>query len=230
MIHLFPEGFEEVEHSDGVELVAYTDPTGEELLWQAFGGAAAEDVAEGWEERWKTFHRPVRVGPFWIGQSWQPAPADALVIVVDPGRAFGTGAHPTTRLCLELLATLEPSSLLDIGCGSGVLSVAAAKLGFTPVHAVDSDLEAVAATEENARRNDVIVHAEVLDVLTGALPPAEVALANITRSTVEQLAPAFRGRHLVASGYLESDAGGLQGFRQVERRTAEGWAADLYAR
>ncbi len=230
MIHLFPAGFEEVEHHDGVELVAYTDPTGEELLWQAFGGTAAEDVAEGWEERWKTFHRPVRVGPFWIGQSWQPAPEDALVVVVDPGRAFGTGAHPTTRLCLELLAILEPASLVDLGCGSGVLSVAAAKLGFDPVYAVDSDPQAVAATRDNARLNGVEVHAEQLDALTGALPDAEAGVANIARATVEQLAPLFRGRRLIASGYLESDPESLEGFRHLDRRTAEGWAADLYTR
>ena len=75
---------------------------------QAFGGAARADVEEGWEDRWREFHRPVRVGPLWVGPPWEEPAADALAVVIDPGRAFGTGAHPTTRLCLELLAELEP--------------------------------------------------------------------------------------------------------------------------
>ena len=88
---------------------------------------------EGWEDRWRDFHHGVVVGRFWVGPPWEEAPAGVEAIVIDPGRAFGTGAHPTTRLTLELLQELEPGSLLDVGCGSGVLSIAAAKLGFAPV-------------------------------------------------------------------------------------------------
>ena len=130
MIELFPEGFEEIERADGVELVAYTDPGGEERLWKVFGHASGRDIADGWEGRWREFHRPVRVGDLWIGQPWQEQPSDAIVVVIDPGRSFGTGAHPTTRLCLELLAKLPRGSVVDVGCGSGVLAIAAAKLGF----------------------------------------------------------------------------------------------------
>ena len=89
-----------------------------------FGMGDAADVEDGWEDRWRKFHRPVRVGRLWVGPPWETPPADALAVVIDPGRAFGTGAHPTTQLCLELLQELEPGSLLDVGCGSGVLSVA----------------------------------------------------------------------------------------------------------
>ena len=82
-------------------------------------------------------------------------PPDALAVVIDPGRAFGTGAHATTRLALELLQDVEPTSLLDVGCGSGVLSVAAAKLGFAPVTAVDIDDVALETTRANAAANGV---------------------------------------------------------------------------
>ncbi|HKS78772.1 MAG TPA: 50S ribosomal protein L11 methyltransferase, partial [Gaiellaceae bacterium] len=89
-----------------------------------FDVVAADDVAEGWEDGWRAFHHGVRVGRLWVGPPWEEPPLDAVAVVIDPGRAFGTGAHATTRLCLELLQELEPASLLDVGCGSGVLSIA----------------------------------------------------------------------------------------------------------
>ena len=110
------------------------------------------DVEPGWEERWREFHRPVRVGPFWIGPPWETPAADAVPLVIDPGRAFGTGAHATTRLCIELLSELEPGSLLDVGCGSGVVAIAAAQLGFSPVLGVDVDTAAVEAARSERRR------------------------------------------------------------------------------
>ena len=70
MIELFPEGFEEVDHEGGVELAAYTDPAGEERLWAAFGGTRSDEVEEGWEDRWRAFHRPVRIGQLWVGPPW----------------------------------------------------------------------------------------------------------------------------------------------------------------
>jgi ribosomal protein L11 methyltransferase len=130
MLELFPDGFEEVERTDSVELAAYTDPGGEERLMQVFTGTSASDVEEGWEERWREFHRPVRIGPLWVGPPWEHPPPVAIAVVVDPGRAFGTGAHPTTRLCLEALLDLQRGSLLDVGCGSGVLAIAAALLAL----------------------------------------------------------------------------------------------------
>ena len=127
MIELFPEGFEEVEDDDDIQLAAYTDASGEERLWHAFGGVRRTDVEAGWEERWRTFHRPVTVGPLWVGPPWEEPAAGLLPVVIDPARAFGTGAHATTRLCLELLVDLPRGSLLDVGCGSGVLAIAGAQ-------------------------------------------------------------------------------------------------------
>jgi ribosomal protein L11 methyltransferase len=228
MLELFPEGFEEVDWSDGVELVAYTDPGGEERLWHTFGGARSEDVAADWRDRWKAFHHPVRVGPLWIGPPWEEPPADAIAVSIEPGRAFGTGAHPTTQLCAELLLELERGSLLDLGCGSGVLSIVAAKVGFAPVLAFDTDENAVAATRANATANEVDVETTLADVLTQDLPSTDVALANITRPTLESLSPRLRSRRLVSSGYLPTEETTLAGFRHVRRLTRDSWAADLY--
>jgi ribosomal protein L11 methyltransferase len=228
MIELFPEGFEEVDHADGIELVAYTDAGGEERLWHAFGGVRKTEIAGDWRDRWKEFHRPVRVGPLWIGPFWHEPPADATTIVIDPGRAFGTGAHPTTRLCVELLLELEPSSVVDLGCGSGILAIVAAKLGFAPVVALDADENAVTATTLNAAANGVSVDARHVDILAKEALTAELALANITRPALEALAPRLRCKRLVSSGYLPTDPRELPAFLHVRRSTRDGWAADLY--
>jgi ribosomal protein L11 methyltransferase len=231
MIELFPEGFEEIDQPEGVELVAYTDPSGEERLWHAFGGTAtAQDVADGWEHRWREFHRPVRIGPIWIGPPWHEAPADALAVVIDPARAFGTGAHATTRLCVELLLRIEPGALLDVGCGSGVLAIAAAKLGFAPVAAIDEDEQAVSATRANADRNGVAVDVLHGDALEADLPAVDVVVANITRASVEAVGARVRPRTLVTSGYLAMEEVRIPGFEPIERASAEGWAADLHVR
>jgi ribosomal protein L11 methyltransferase len=228
MLELFPEGFEEVDRGDGVELIAYTDAAGEERLWHAFGGARGEDVAADWRERWKQFHRPVRIGRLWIGASWHRPPADAVAVVIDPGRAFGTGGHPTTQLCIELLCEQEPSSIVDLGCGSGVLAIVAAKLGFEPVVALDTDESAVVATIRNAATNGVTVDARRADVLSDELPQTDAAVANITYHALQAIGPRLRCRHLVSSGYLPSDPPECSPFRHVRRVARDGWAADLY--
>src|SRR5688572_23028206 len=145
MLELAPEGFEERESGGELELAVYTDGLGGARIARAFGFAQEAEVPDDWPDRWRSFHQPVRVGPFWVGPSWKGAPGDAVAVVIDPGLAFGTGAHATTRLCLELLAGLAPSSVLDAGCGSGVLAIAAAKLGFSPVYAIDDDPFAIEA-------------------------------------------------------------------------------------
>lgn len=230
MIELFPEGFEEVSVHGGIELAAYTKAGGEERLWQVFGPGRAADVESGWSEAWKSFHRPVRVGRLWIGPPWENPDDGAVAVVVDPGQAFGTGAHPTTQLCLEYLLAHEPVALLDLGCGSGVLSIAAARLGYTPVTAVDLDDAAVAAVRTNAAANGVALDVRLADVLADPLPSARLALANIAREPVERAASRIDADELVASGYLVSEEPELDGWTQRERRELDGWAADLFVR
>jgi len=178
-------------------------------------------VTEGWEDGWRAFHHGVRVGRCWVGPPWEEPPADAVAVVIDPGRAFGTGAHATTRLCLELVQEVEPTSLLDVGCGSGVLSVAAAKLGFGPVAAVDIDDVALETTRANGAANGVVVE-------VGAdLRPARLAVMNIALDVVERMLPQLPAERVITSGYLERDAPRVEGWRRVERRVRDGWAADL---
>ncbi|MHB8641740.1 MAG: 50S ribosomal protein L11 methyltransferase [Gaiellaceae bacterium] len=190
----------------------------------------AEEVEPGWEDRWREFHRPVRAGPFWIGPPWEPPPPDALAVVIDPGRAFGTGAHPTTRLCVELVAELPPAQLLDIGCGSGVISIAAALRGFADVTAVDVDPAAVDASERNAAANAVALDVRLLDALTQPLPPAAIVVANVSLEVVNALLSRVDAATIVCSGYLERDEPSLGRYRRLERRTLDGWAADLLER
>jgi ribosomal protein L11 methyltransferase len=144
--------------------------------------------------------------------------------VIDPGRAFGTGAHPTTRLCLELLQDVEPTSLLDVGCGSGVLSVAAAKLDYAPLHAVDVDEVALEITAVNATANGVSVEVGT------ELRPAELAVMNIALDVVERMLPELPVERAITSGYLERDEPQAGGWHVATRRVRDGWAADLLER
>lgn len=230
MLELFPAGFEEIDHADGLELVAYTDDAGEERLWAAFGEVVAEEVPAGWEERWREFHRPVQVGSLWIGPPWETPPAGVEAIVVDPGRAFGTGGHATTRLCLRLLVDQQRGSLLDAGCGSGVLAIAAVSLGFGPVTALDHDPTALEATRRNAAANGVALEYRLGDVLADPLPAADVVVANISADVGERLVPLLEASTAVTSGYLERDVLAPPGFRHVRRVVEGGWAADVFRR
>ena len=230
MLELVPEGFEERERGDELELAAYTDGVVGARIARAFGAAQEAEVPADWSDRWRTFHKPARAGPFWVGPAWEGAPEDALAIVIDPGLAFGTGAHPTTRLCLELLPILPRGALVDVGCGSGVLSVAARKLGFSPVHAVDDDALAVETTLTNAERNGVDVDARVADAATAELPAAGAAIANIALDVVESIAARVAASELVTSGYLAGERPQAKGWEHVETRSLEGWAADHFRR
>ena len=169
----------------------------------------------------------MRVGPLWIGPPWQLPPRDVVPVVIDPGRAFGTGAHATTQLCLELVSELEPASLLDVGCGSGVIAIAAALLGFSPVIAVDVDPSAVDATMRNAGTNGVTLDVRRLDLTTDELPDADVAVANTSAALVETVLAHTDARVVVASGFLERDQPERWKYRRRERRVRGGWAADL---
>ncbi len=227
-MELAPEGFEEVEaDGDRVELAAY-GPAAERVL-AAFPDAAVVEVDDGWEERWREFHHAIRIGPLWVGPPWETPPEDALPVVIDPGRAFGTGAHPSTRLCLELLLG-ERGSLLDLGCGSGVIAIAALRLGFSPVTAVDIDETAVEVTRANAQANGVELRANRLDARIGELPAADLTVANVSLEVVEAVADGVASPRFITAGYLASDRPELHPFRHAARRELDGWAADLFER
>ena len=172
----------------------------------------------------------MQIGPLWVGPPWEAPPAGAIPVVIDPGRAFGTGAHPTTRLCLELLLEQERGSVVDVGCGSGVLAIAAAALGHAPVYARDNADAAVEATRENAAANGVAVDAVSTDATAESLPHADLAVANIALAAVEALARTLDSGRVITSGYLVADRPELAGYRRLERRELDGWAADLFAR
>ena len=223
LLDIFPQGVEEIEGGFAV----YTDDGGERALRDRFD-VTSEPVAEGWEDAWRDFHHGVTIGRFWVGPPWEEPPAGALAVVVDPGRAFGTGAHPTTRLCLELLLDQPRASVLDLGCGSGVLAIAACLLGHAPVTAVDLAEASIEATRSNAAANGVALTATLLDATTAALPAAGLALANIAPAAVAAIAPGLTATRLIASGYPPSEPLALDRYRRRERRELDGWAADLF--
>jgi ribosomal protein L11 methyltransferase len=187
-------------------------------------------VAAGWEDEWRRFHVPVTIGPLWVGPPWREPTAGLMPVVIDPGRAFGTGAHETTRLSIELLLDVPRGALLDAGCGSGVIAIAAAKLGFGPVLSLDVEEAAVDATRRNAAANDVELEARRADVLVDGLPEVDVTVANLTLEAVEALGERAQARHLITSGYLTTDEPRMPRFRHLERRAGERFAADLHAR
>lgn len=168
-----------------------------------------------WERAWMQDFAPMRFGArLWICPSWT-APPDptAINILMDPGLAFGTGTHPTTALCLEWLDAHPPVNqvVVDYGCGSGILAVAAALLGANRVYAVDNDPQALLATRENAQRNGI--EGRVSTHLPEQVPSviADVVLANILANPLCELAPAFArmvrgGGALVLSGLMTNQA------------------------
>ncbi|MBD3634181.1 MAG: 50S ribosomal protein L11 methyltransferase [Methylophaga sp.] len=172
---------------------------------------AVED--KDWEREWMANFQPIQFGDkLWIVPSWHKAPDEqAINILLDPGLAFGTGTHATTALCLNWLdqADLKGKYVIDYGCGSGILAIAAALLGAERVIGVDTDPQALEATRENARRNGVEVEA----YLPGNCPdePCDLLLANILAGPLQNLAPRFANlckpnTQLVLSGILQSQA------------------------
>ena len=144
-----------------------------------------------WANQWRENFPPLEIGRFLIVPSWEDAPpSDKIAIELDPGLAFGTGQHPTTRMCLELLGDLELNGarLLDVGCGSGILSIAAAKLGAS---VVGSDLDAwcIAATDENAAKNNVTIDAKLVADLNWVSEPFPFVVANLMSDLLIRLAP-----------------------------------------
>jgi ribosomal protein L11 methyltransferase len=226
VLELAPSGFLEEEDA----LVVYTDAAGLAGLHVHFDQVEVAPVHPDWEDEWRRFHVPVVIGPMWVGPPWQEPQPGSLPVLIDPGRAFGTGAHETTRLCLELLLELDRGSFLDVGCGSGVLAVAAARLGFAPVVALDVDESAVDAARRNAKANGVDLDVKHADGTSDPLPETDAAAANVTLETVEALGPRIETTYLIASGYLVADEPHLPRFRRTKRLSGERFAADLFVR
>jgi ribosomal protein L11 methyltransferase len=258
LLELSPGGVEEREVAgDAIEYVIYGAPGELPDLGdvRAAAGAALVDVStseipDDWAERWKAFHRPVdvswrfrrlRVLPPWES----PLAGEGLDVVIDPGQAFGTGAHHTTRLCLELLleftqpaspaSTREPGgALADWGCGTGVLAIAAALLGYDPVLACDSEPAAIDATRANAAANGVPgLDVSRIDLRREEGPWAPVVLANLIRPLLLEVAALMTRppRTLIVSGLLREEADEVagafarHGLRESARRTGGEWAA-----
>jgi len=175
-----------------------------------FSAARLED--DDWVRRSQAQFTPLRVGRLWIGASWHTPPLDAAYILrIDPGLAFGTGSHPSTRLVLGFVERVMRGGerVLDYGCGSGILAIAAAKLGAAKVDAVDIDAKAIEVTRNNARTNGVQLDAQ----LPEALFPGryELVMANILSQPLIALAPLLaarteRGGRIALAGLLDTQA------------------------
>lgn len=251
LLELAPGGVEEVDHGDEVEYAVYGPPG--ELpalpdLEVAVGGAlvavTTSELPDDWSERWKQFHVPLVLGDrLAVRPPWEAPIGTTIEIVIDPAQAFGTGAHATTRLCLELLLELTDDAaargpLLDLGCGSGVLAIAAAKLGFDPVLALDFDPLSVEATRANAAVNGVPLDARRCDLRHDPVPPAPTVLANLLRPLLLDYARGLTEpapRTLIASGLLTHEADEIaaafaaHGLQEQARHERGEWAALLLA-
>jgi ribosomal protein L11 methyltransferase len=247
LLELTPAGVEQVDGDGWVEYALYGSPgelpsfpEGEASVAGVVVQVSGEEVPEDWAERWKRFHVPLLLGGLlYVRPPWeQPALRPGVhEVVIDPGQAFGTGTHPTTRLCLELILELgdeQRGSFADLGCGSGVLAIAASKLGFAPVSAFDADRAAVAATDSNARANAVLLdRVERLDLRAGPVPTADVVAANLMRPLLLQVAARIeeRPQALILSGLLDHEADEVAGaFAPLltrRRLSMSGWSALL---
>lgn len=181
-----------------------------------FGELDVAAEVDDWRHAWRRFHRPVKIGQLHVRPSWIEPLADSLDLVIDAGMAFGSGMHPTTRGCLQALCSLPRGSLLDLGTGSGVLALAALRLGHKPVYAVDNDAVAIATAEANAADNGLAPTFLIGDVTDPrfSLPQTDSVVANISLGPILALAkryarvfapgesPTAQPRHLVFAGVL----------------------------
>lgn len=252
LLELAPNGVEEDRGPGWVEYAIYGAPGEVPELGelQALAGEATVDVAttaipDDWADRWADFHKPIEVaGKLAVRPSWWD-PIDGMIdVVVDPGRAFGTGAHATTRLCIEFLVELEAAGeaggpLADWGTGSGVLAIAASKLGWGPIAACDREPASLEATVANAAVNDVELELSTVDVRTDPLPMAPIVVSNLTGNLVRDCAAQMieSGEHpdtYVCSGMLVEEADEIAealaqtGLTVRDRRVDGNWAAFLF--
>lgn len=219
---------------------------------------SATEIPDDWADRWRDFHKPLLVADrLWLRPSWEPPREGAVDVVVDPGQAFGTGAHPTTRLCLELLCEQEPGGeLVDLGTGSGVLAIAAAKLGWSPIRAYDHEPAAIEAARANAAANGVDLSLERANLREQLPELAPTVVANMTAPILLAVAAQMRdgGRTrrslpnsategpppvpqtLVCSGLLLAEQDEVSfafsslGYTETDRRQDGDWAALLLRR
>ena len=245
LLELVPGGLEELDvDEDTVEYALYGAPgelpdVGE--LRAVAGGALVDvstsDVSDGLD--WRDWHRPLDVGPLRVRAPWAPERPGALDVAIDPGQAFGTGSHPSTRLTLQLLVDLPSGGpLADWGCGSGILAVAAARLGFDPVLACDHERESVAATEAAAAANGVELTVTRCDLRRAPGPWAPTVLANLVRPLLIEIAGGLERppERLIASGLTLDEVDDVvaafapHGLRLESRRDGDGWSAILLGR
>jgi ribosomal protein L11 methyltransferase len=244
LLELAPRGVEEVDQGDVVEYALYGPPGELPALPQLRAAASdalvevsTDEVPEDWENRWREFHQPlVLPGMVTVRPPWEPTGDTPIDLVVDPGQAFGTGAHATTRMCLELMVSLTAQGpLVDLGCGSGVLAIAGARLGYGPVLAVDNDLAAIAATRANAAANGVELEVRRVDVRTEPVPIAATVVANLLTALLVRCAAPLgrRAERVIASGILAKEADRVveafagAGLREGDRRHGGDWVALL---
>jgi ribosomal protein L11 methyltransferase len=201
-------------------------------------------VADDWDVRWRSFHRPLVLdgGRVAVRPPWESTVGAEVELVIDPGQAFGTGAHATTRLCLELMLSLEPGgAFVDLGCGSGVLAIAAARMGWRPVVAVDNDVAAVRAAAENAAVNGVDVAVRRHNLRVDPVVSGPTVAANLLRPLLLTWASRIAGtpelpQRVIASGLLIGEGDEVArafealGFRDSARRASGEWAALLLER
>ena len=251
LLELAPNGLEEERGPGWVEFAIYGPPgevpdVGE--LQAAAGGSLVDvtttSVPDDWADRWADFHRPIEVaGRIGVRPSWWDSKEGMIDVVVDPGRAFGTGGHPTTRLCLALLVELERAGqargpMADWGTGSGVLGISAAKLGWSPITGCDRELASLETAQANAEANAVEMSIERVDVREGPPPVARTVVANLTGNLLRDCAHHLAGageapETLVCSGMLESEvddvaeAFAAAGMTESRRMVEGGWGALL---
>jgi ribosomal protein L11 methyltransferase len=208
ILALQPAGWQE--EDDGGTLVFWLEDGAEAdaevvAALKRLGASGRLEVAReqpGWEDAWRRFHKPHRIGQLYVRPPWYPARDDLLDIAVEAGLAFGTGGHASTRQCLELIQTVTPGSLLDLGSGSGVVSFAALRLGFAPVTGIDIDPVAVHAAAGNAAMNGLAPAFLVGDATDPSypLPGADVVVANIALRPILRLAERWRPGEAAAAG------------------------------